>query len=115
MPGGTVVVVVGGTVVVVVGGTVVVVGGSVAAVVVSGGAAEGAPPEPDVAKAIPPMAISATTIPVTMGSGLRLKGKPCSPNQVRARSTAPFSYHPSPGRKCGPAAFAVCTSCIGAF
>src|ERR1035437_2034657 len=38
-------------------------------------------PEPDVANAIPPTAISATTIPVTMGSGLRLKGKPCSPNQ----------------------------------
>jgi hypothetical protein len=33
-------------------------------------------PEPDVAKAIPPMAISATTIPVTIGSGLRLKGNP---------------------------------------
>ena len=78
--GGTVVVVVGGTVVVV-GGSVAVVGGSVAAVVVSGGAADGAPLEPDVAKAIPPMAISATTIPVTMGSGLRLKGNPCSPHQ----------------------------------
>jgi hypothetical protein len=47
-------------------------------------------PEPDAAKAIPPTAISATTIPVTTGRGLKLKE--CSAHQLCLSGTGTAAW-----------------------